>query len=270
MNNDQFNKSMQTIKNYIDKKNNSSSGSGSVIINDDYWKGKKLVIVGDSYSDPNNSHPKWYEHTVNLLGLDLIHNYSVGGYRICNTKYTKAEGSEEITGAVDEYNHVDKITTYDFSEADIVVICTGINDFFSNCPFAEIISAYQNAYTANFDPTTFTGAYEKILRHIYTTGTTETHKTPLVILCTPTNSKTLGAYKNDRGYTPSDYANEVRKIADAWGCAVCDWIRGSQWNADTVYNNTRGKQGVASDGCHPSEWGAEILGRMVANTIKMY
>ena len=178
---------------------------------DNYWKGKKVVIIGDSYSDPSNSHPKWYPYLESMLWIEIVRNYSIGGYIISKTRYTK-----------------------------------------------------------DFDTTTFTGAYEYILRKVFTKATTSTQKTPLVILCTPTNSKTLGAYKNDIGLTPSDYADEVRRIADAWGCAVCDWIRGSGWNADTVYSNTRSIKGVASDGCHPNEWGAERLGRMVVNTIKMY
>ena len=237
---------------------------------DNYWKGKKVVIIGDSYSDPSNSHPKWYPYLESMLGIEIVRNYSVGGYRISKTRYTKDEASGEITGSVDEYNHVQKVDSYDFTDADIVIICTAINDFFSNVPFDKIVSAYQSVYTKDFDTTTFTGAYEYILRKVFTKATTSTQKTPLVILCTPTNSKTLGAYKNDIGLTPSDYADEVRRIADAWGCAVCDWIRGSGWNADTVYSNTRSIKGVASDGCHPNEWGAERLGRMVVNTIKMY
>ena len=236
---------------------------------DNYWMNKKAIILGDSFSDPSNSHPKWYNYLTSLLGIEILRNYSVGGYRMCPKKYEE----DPNTGVADSYNHYDNISNYDYTGADVIIICTAINDFFSNSPIDTVKGAEVSIYTPEKDrpnPDTFTGSYELILSDIVGKACTSTQKIPLIVLCTPTNSHVKGTYKNEAGYTTEDYSKNIHDIAYAWGCAVCDWNKGSGWNAKTTYSNLSNILGVASDGCHPNEWGAERLGRMVANTIKMY
>lgn len=261
MNSHQLNKTLQTIKNYVD--------SGFQTKGNDYWRGKNALIIGDSYSDPSNSHPKWYAYLESMLGLNISRNYSVGGYRICPKRFDE----DAENGKDDKYNHYIFHNTYDYTNIQVIIICTGINDFFNSVPIGEVKGAEITVYTPEDDkpdPNTFIGAYEIILMDIMTRACTADQPLPLVVLCTPTNSHTIGAYKNSNNLCTEDYANAIHKIAQAWGCAVCDWNKGSGWNAQTTYANTKGIKAFASDGCHPNEIGAERLGRMVVNTIRLF
>lgn len=221
------------------------------------WKGKSWIILGDSFGDSSNSHPKYYNFTRDLLGLTILQNYSIGGLRYCVKKF---ETSDE--GVDDDYNLISKLNNFNLLNADVITLALGINDFFSCSPIIEP----KGDYGSNFDTNTFTGAVEYTLKHIFENTMIDGRKPPLVILVTPTKSTTVGE-TNRIGKRPEDYAENIRKIADMWGLPVCDWLRGSGWNK---YTCNKPANGYASDGCHPTLYGAERIGTLLANTIKLY
>ena len=218
------------------------------------WVGKKWIILGDRFSD-SNSHAKYYNYTRDLTGLTILQNYGIGGLRYCNLKF---ETDDE--GVDDGYSIIDYLDTFNLLNADVITIALGINDFFSCSPITDPLGDYGTS----FDTDTFTGAMEYTLKYIHEKYREANQHFPLIILCTPTKSATVGE-TNRKGGRTEDYVNCIRKVADMWGLPVCEWIS-CGWNKYTVGANDR----LATDACHPSIYGAERLGSLLANTIMKY
>lgn len=223
--------------------------SGSI----DEYKGKRITILGDSFSDPNNAHPKYYSYVLDKLGVTIAQNYAVGGYRVCPKRY-----DADDAGVDDGNSAFSKLSTYVLTDSDIVIIALGINDFFSSVPIGEVKGTYASSYNTD----TFCGAYETIVKKIIQDNITANKLIPRIILCTPTLSATMAGGVNKHSNTV-DYRNAIVNIAEMWGAEVCDWTMGSGFNALASGKSV----GYTSDTCHPNDRGAERLGRMLCKTI---
>ena len=245
----------KNIKQYVDEGLSTipeSGGTGEMPTSK--YNGLPWVIIGDSFTDASNSHPKWYSTTRDITGLVIAQNYGLGGMRFCRKKF---ESSDE--GTEDGYSIITHLSNYDFSGAKVITISLGINDYFSSSPIIEP----QGDYGSDFDVDTFTGAIEYVLNYIYTQVNTNGGEIPLIVLSTPTKSTTMADGVNRIGKRTEDYVDNMRKICDKWGLPLCEWIS-CGWNRFTTGG------GLASDTCHPNEKGAERLGTLMADTIMRY
>ncbi len=235
--------------NYINKDNINKFKENNLTENHNMNKGKKIVIYGDSISTRNYGNGGYEDILEEKLNTNNIYNYA-----ICGTGVTLNQQDNFIHILSNEENiHTD---------ADLIIIWYGTNDWYWNNEIGTI---------DNNDLNTFTGAFNKCLEILQ-----EKCKEANIILLTPIfrnqppfemeNNKSLNnAYKtkNKLGYTLKDYKKVLIEIAENRCIPILDMHTLSQINNfnSNIY---------LEDEIHPSEVGYEKIGNIIVNFINTY
>ena len=194
--------------------------------------GCKMVNFGDSMT----SMERWQATTVNCLGL--------AGYE----RVAQSGGT-----LVDIYKEIENIPT----EADIVTVWIGTNDFGNSKPLGAITDR---------DQSTFYGCYKYICEYI-----AKNLPNASVLCITPlprwdfktTNYDDLGRAINNSGNTLAEFADAVKSVAELFGYSVYDLYRESginEWNMDKYFD---------SDKLHLNVGAGVTFGQRIAKRITL-
>lgn len=196
------------------------------------WSGKKINVIGDSIVQG------YYGNFVNVI-RDILHlsearNYGIGGSCLASSSF-----DAQYTPVVLRYNNMD-------NDADIIIVHAGTNDFSAQVPLGEPNST---------DITTFNGALNVVMN-----GLREKYPDKLIIF-----DSILHRYNDDAlNIKVSEYRKAIEDrcydnhilFYDCYKYSGFDFIKG-------YYDHV-----LTTDGLHPNESGAEILGRKLAGFIK--
>ncbi|MEK5065893.1 GDSL-type esterase/lipase family protein [Cytobacillus sp. FSL R5-0596] len=172
------------------------------------WSGKKANFLGDSitYGAWKNG-ASWttvtpyHQYLKDLLGLSVARNYGVSSTCISpNADYT---GGENANAFVNRYSSMD-------SDADLVVVFGGTNDFGHNVPLGVM------GDTTN---TTFYGALDILMR-----GLTIKYAGKKIVFMTPMhrNQTSDNNETNTIGVKLSQYVSAIKEMAQRYSIAVID------------------------------------------------
>ncbi len=212
----------------------------------DFWRGKNAIYFGDSimaqdgkvYSYPADFNRDqlggvcrgWPTLLNDRLGLVNAGNYAIGGHNVRNQR--------------------DVILETDISEADLIVIAVGVNDFSSGTPIGRLPES-----TVRSHDETFMGRYCAALDSIF-------QRKPLVrvLLMTPLHRNTLHRTGNVpintidsriAGQTLGDFAEAIRQIGAFYACPVADLYAEAGLNRFNLPLMTY-------EGVHPTDAGYEF------------
>lgn len=191
-----------------------------------YLTGKKILILGDSISDPNvgidGTMPVWATQFIDKLNniANKVTNMSKSGRKMI-----------ELPAALST------ITDWDY---DIVIVLLGVNDFNNNVPLGNYGANYNIYYTDAIRQ-----SYEIIHNNVLAT----TRKFENLFFITPLYH-TAGV--NALGY-PSWYYNAcITGFCKRWGCK---WINGYEFPmSGELYSSW-----TLVDGLHPSTQYASVM-----------
>ena len=195
------------------------------------WRGKKMNVIGDSIV--KGSTGNFVDVVKEMLGLETVNNYGVGGSRLASTVY-----DNEYTPVVLRYSDMD-------ADADIIIVHAGTNDYSTQVPLGDEDSE---------DITTFNGALNVIM-----SGLREMYPDKLIIF-----NSILHRYNDNRLDIPcNEYRNAIKNrcfanhivFYDAYAYSGFDFAKG-------YYDHV-----LTEDGLHPNQAGADILGRKIAGFI---
>lgn len=200
-------------------------------------KGKKVYLIGDSFIGLD----VYITTLEQKLGIVFSTIDGLGGSCIASGK-ENAEGD-----GTTRPSYVSRINLAVSSDADIILIETGGNDFHYNVPLGEFGST---------DVNTFYGALNVMLGAAATSGKTVKITTP--ILRTDAQKPfALGGLQN-WGYI-KQYADAISRVAATLGITVIDQFYGSGINFNNISVTT-------IDGIHPSTpKGKELYGNYMVD-----
>jgi len=221
----------------------------SIYTNKSNYVGKRLACFGDSYT----AQGKWQPHVVEILGLDGFDGFSQSG--------------GTLTSIYEEISNIN-------ANADILNVWIGTNDYSNNRKIGNLLDDVTDEST--HDPwgyASFCGALNYICNWIATNMPTKT-----IIFNTPTyrhnesdDTRDTENGRNDKGYIKNgagnsleDYANAMIMVANHWGYPVNDLFHNSGINEITYPSFYQ------TDRLHPSDNGARILARKIAEFINMH
>ena len=216
-----------------------ASGSGdSGSVDSSEWSGKVANFLGDSQTEVNSHKSKIYHDWVKeILGLSKVNNYGISG-----TTITKKNTSDNTAMCV-RYANMD-------SNADLICVMGGVNDRWFNCQLGKF---------GDTDPITFYGAMETMCDGLLTKYPDKT-----IFFITPTeqnNDRCNSA--NTTGYTPSVFANAMKRVCAKYSIPVFD--------ANTcsgIYPLNQANASVyTTDKLHLNNKGHEILGNKLSKFI---
>ncbi len=194
------------------------------------------------YNHPNPTQTcKGYPTLLNeKLGLENLGNYAVGGHTILDQR--------------------EFILKQDFSQAQLVIISVGVNDFSRSVPIGNLPDIANTVYDD-----TFYGAYAQCLDHIF-----NSNPSVKVILMTPLHRNTL--HRNGSGVTSVsdtvingntlfDFADAIVNLGRIYSCPVADMLSNSGLNHINLKNYT-------FEGVHPTNKGYEFIVHELIKTVK--
>ena len=216
---------------------NVSSG-GSVDSSGNIFKNKIGNFLGDSQTEVNNHKNKIYHDWVKeILGLSKANNYGISG-----TTIAKKNASDNTAMCV-RYANMD-------NNADLICVMGGVNDRWFNCQLGNF---------GDTDPITFYGAMETLCDGLLTKYPGKT-----IIFITPTeqnNNRCNSA--NTTGYTPTDFANAMKRVCAKYSIPVFD--------ANTcsgIYPLNQANASIyTTDKLHLNNKGHEVLGNKLSKFI---
>ena len=232
---DSVDNEVNTLKNLI-QSGGSSSGTGSTDTN--IFKGKVANFLGDSQTEVNSHKTKIYHDWVKeILGLSKVNNYGISG-----TTIAKKNTSDNSAMCV-RYANMD-------NNADLICVMGGVNDRWFNCQLGKF---------GDTDPITFYGAMETLCDGLLTKYPGKT-----IIFITPTEQNHNGCNSANRtGYTPTDFANAMKRVCAKYSIPVFD--------ANTCSGIYPLNQANASlyttDKLHLNNKGHEVLGNKLSKFI---
>ena len=196
------------------------------------WSGKKMNVIGDSIVKGN--HGNFVNVIRDILCLSEARNYGVGGSCLASS-----DQDADYPPAVLRYEDMDL-------DAQIIVVHAGTNDYSAQIPLGADDST---------DITTFNGALNVMMN-----GLRDMYPTALIIFDSILHRFNDGALM----IKASQYRQciENRCLAnhivfyDAYKYSGFDFVKG-------YYDRI-----LTSDGLHPNQTGANILGRKLAGFIK--
>lgn len=216
---------------------NISSG-GSVDLSGNIFKNKMANFLGDSQTEVNYHKNKIYcDWVKEILGLSVVNNYGISG-----TTIAKKNASDNTAMCV-RYANMD-------NNADLICVMGGVNDRWFNCQLGNF---------GDTDPITFYGAMETLCDGLLTKYPGKT-----IIFITPTEQNNNNCNSsNTTGYTPTDFANAMKRVCSKYSIPVFDANTCSgiyplnQANA-TIYT---------TDKLHLNNKGHEVLGNKLSKFI---
>ena len=216
---------------------NVSSG-GSVDLSGNIFKNKIANFLGDSQTEVNYHKNKIYcDWVKEILGLSKVNNYGISG-----TTIAKKNASDNTAMCV-RYANMD-------NNADLICVMGGVNDRWFNCQLGNF---------GDTNPLTFYGAMETICDGLLTKYPGKT-----IIFITPTEQNNNNCNSsNTTGYTPTDFANAMKRVCAKYSIPVFDANTCSgiyplnQANA-TLYT---------TDKLHLNNKGHEVLGNKLSKFI---
>lgn len=202
------------------------------------WSGKIANFLGDSQTEVNSHKTKIYHDWVKeILGLSKVNNYGISG-----TTIAKKNASDSTAMCV-RYINMDK-------NADLICVMGGVNDRWFNNQLGKF---------GDTDSITFYGAMETLCDGLLTKYPGKT-----IIFITPTEQNHSGCNSaNTTGYTPTDFANAMKRVCAKYSIPVFDANTCSgiyplnQANA-TLYT---------TDKLHLNNKGHEVLGNKLSKFI---
>lgn len=202
------------------------------------FKDKVANFLGDSQTEVNSHKTKIYHDWVKeILGLSKVNNYGISG-----TTIAKKNASDNTAMCV-RYANMD-------NNADLICVMGGVNDRWFNCQLGNF---------GDTNPLTFYGAMETLCDGLLTKYPGKT-----IIFITPTEQNHNGCNSaNTTGYTPTDFANAMKRVCAKYSIPVFDANTCSgiyplnQANA-TLYT---------TDKLHLNNKGNEVLGNKLSKFI---
>ena len=202
------------------------------------FKNKVANFLGDSQTEKNSHKTKIYHDWVKeILGLSAVNNYGISGTTIAK------KNTSDNTAMCIRYANMN-------NDADLICVMGGVNDRWFNCQLGNF---------GDTDPITFYGAMETLCDGLLTKYPGKT-----IIFITPTEQNHSGCNSaNTTGYTPSDFANAMKRVCAKYSIPVFDANTCSgiyplnQANA-TLYT---------TDKLHLNNKGHEILGNKLSKFI---
>lgn len=216
---------------------NISSG-GSVDLSGNIFKNKTANFLGDSQTEVNNHKNKIYcDWVKEILGLSKTNNYGISG-----TTIAKKNASDNTAMCV-RYANMD-------NNADLICVMGGVNDRWFNCQLGNF---------GDTDPITFYGAMETLCDGLLTKYPGKT-----IIFITPTEQNHNGCNSsNTTGYTPTDFANAMKRVCAKYSIPVFD--------ANTcsgIYPLNQANAAIyTTDKLHLNNKGHEVLGNKLSKFI---
>lgn len=216
---------------------NISSG-GSVDLSGNIFKNKVANFLGDSQTEVNSHKNKIYcDWVKEILGLSKVNNYGISG-----TTIAKKNASDNTAMCV-RYANMD-------NNADLICVMGGVNDRWFNCQMGSF---------GDTDPITFYGAMETICDGLLTKYPGKT-----IIFITPTEQNHAGCNSaNTTGYTPTDFANAMKRVCAKYSIPVFD--------ANTcsgIYPLNQANASIyTTDKLHLNNKGHEVLGNKLSKFI---
>lgn len=216
---------------------NVSSG-GSVDLSGNIFKNKIANFLGDSQTEVNNHKNKIYHDWVKeILGLSVVNNYGISG-----TTIAKKNASDNTAMCV-RYANMD-------NNADLICVMGGVNDRWFNCQLGNF---------GDTDPITFYGAMETLCDGLLTKYPGKT-----IIFITPTEQNNNSCNSaNKTGYTPTDFANAMKRVCAKYSIPVFD--------ANTcsgIYPLNQANASIyTTDKLHLNNKGHEVLGNKLSKFI---
>ena len=209
-----------------------SSGSSSE------WSGKVANFLGDSQTEKNQHKTKIYHDWVKeILGLSKVNNYGISGATIA-----KKSSNDRIAMCL-RYTNMD-------DNADLICVMGGVNDRWFNCQMGSF---------GDTNETTFYGAME-----ILCDGLLNKYPGKTIIFITPTEQNHSDCNSSNRtGYTPTDFANAMKRVCAKYSIPVFD--------ANTcsgIYPlNEANASLYTTDKLHLNNKGNEVLGKKLSKFI---
>ena len=216
---------------------NVSSG-GSVDSSGNIFKNKIANFLGDSQTEVNYHKNKIYcDWVKEILGLSKANNYGISG-----TTIAKKNASDNTAMCV-RYANMDE-------NADLICVMGGVNDRWFNCQMGSF---------GDTDPITFYGAMETLCNGLLTKYPGKT-----IIFITPTEQNNNNCNSsNTTGYTPTDFANAMKRVCAKYSIPVFD--------ANTcsgIYPLNQANASIyTTDKLHLNNKGHEVLGNKLSKFI---
>ena len=216
---------------------NISSG-GSVDLSGNVFKNKIANFLGDSQTEVNGHKNKIYcDWVKEILGLSKANNYGISG-----TTIAKKNASDNTAMCI-RYANMD-------GNADLICVMGGVNDRWFNCQMGSF---------GDTDPITFYGAMETLCDGLLTKYPGKT-----IIFITPTEQNNSSCNSANRtGYTPTDFANAMKKVCAKYSIPVFDANTCSGIYPLNVANGNV----YTTDKLHLNNKGHEVLGNKLSKFI---
>ena len=202
------------------------------------FQGKIANFLGDSQTEVNSHKSKIYHDWVKeILGLSKVNNYGISGTTIAK------KNTSDNTAMCVRYANMD-------SNADLICVMGGVNDRWFNCQLGNF---------GDTNPSTFYGAMETLCDGLLTKYPGKT-----IIFITPTEQNHNGCNSaNTTGYTPTDFANAMKKVCAKYSIPVFD--------ANTCLGiyplNEANASLYTTDKLHLNNKGHELLGNKLSKFI---
>ena len=202
------------------------------------WSGKVANFLGDSQTEKNQHKTKIYHDWVKeILGLSKVNNYGISGATIA-----KKSSNDRIAMCL-RYTNMD-------DNADLICVMGGVNDRWFNCQMGSF---------GDTNETTFYGAME-----ILCDGLLNKYPGKTIIFITPTEQNHSDCNSSNRtGYTPTDFANAMKRVCAKYSIPVFD--------ANTcsgIYPLNEAHASLyTTDKLHLNDKGNEVLGKKLSKFI---
>lgn len=216
---------------------NISSG-GSMDLSGNIFKNKIANFLGDSQTEVNSHKNKIYcDWVKEILSLSKVNNYGISA-----TTIAKKNASDNTAMCV-RYANMD-------NNADLICVMGGVNDRWFNCQLGNF---------GDTDPITFYGAMETLCDGLLTKYPGKT-----IIFITPTEQNNNSCNSsNTTGYTPTDFANAMKRVCAKYSIPVFD--------ANTcsgIYPLNQANASIyTTDKLHLNNKGHEVLGNKLSKFI---
>lgn len=215
---------------------------------DCYWNDKIIYFNGDSITagtagEQGLDEGVAYVNTVgDILRFKTIRNYAVGGTRVA------------VTSDVEQPSLVERIANMG-NDADIIFIMINTNDYASQVPIGN-------------DDSTDTSEFKGALNYVFSYLRENYPTIPIIISTMPTRKPNYDG-QTEFPITIEQYRQAVVDMVYKYKFILYDayYNFGLDWRYEWLhraegYHTTR-------DGLHPNKIGAELMGRKIAEFIKM-
>lgn len=220
--------------------------------------GKKIIYAGDSIMAQDG---KIYEYPSAKYNIDCLGKVCRGYPTILEETLKVVNLANVSVGGHGIRQQREIILNTDFTEAEIVVITIGCNDFSGSVPIGEL----PDAHTSEYDDT-FMGNYCTVMDYIYSQN-----PTVKCVLMTPLHRDTHGRVNpgpvndistvNQSGHKLSDYADAVKSIGAFYSATVADMYAQSGINRFNMPQFT-------FDGVHPNDDGYRHISPVLIDALK--